>query len=212
MLLNLVQSLGGSILDVDEATVLQMLDRADLVLLGDDPCLACSCYPFHKRMEQLLPRMRAVCERDMVALRQEFIQNMPLTLYVRPRLAVAGGMENWVTDRGITLTRSAAALRKMPAVRLQGHFHPHMLGYRLPHGTVSFATRSGPKELSVTMEAEGEKYSICFRVDPRDFEGDGDVTLSSRFDSAFTWRDVGLNEDIRKRVVYVPECTLEHVP
>ena len=211
-LVNLGERIGGTIMDVEEATALQTLAQSDVVLLGDAPCQACPYYPFHKRMEALLTRMREVCERDMIPLRQDFVQRQYLTLYVRPRLAVVGGMGGWVTDRGITLTGPATALRKMPAVQLQGHFRPHMLGYRLPRGTVSFSTRSGPKELPVALEAEGEKYTIRFTVDPADFEGDGQAILRLHFDSYFIPSDLGLNDDRRRLVVYVPECSLGYAP
>lgn len=203
-LLNLTGTLGNSgIMDVDESAALAELAKSDFVLLCEDMSLPTPCYPFHRRMRALLPQMREFCEREMLPVKRTHILDWPFTLYERPHLRVEGDSEGWVTDRGMTLTGSAAALRMKPTVRLRGVIPVTLLG-GVPRVFVSLRRPRGAIPVPSTLTIAGHEYCIDFRLEPSALGDEGPVAIDVRFDRYFVPRDVGLNPDPRKLVLFAP--------
>jgi hypothetical protein len=91
--LNLIQELptGCMLLEVDEATALEALERSDLVVLTEHlPGLEMA--PFHGSMDKLRPVMRAYCERTMVKVASYDINDTRFDLYERtiPQAKISG--------------------------------------------------------------------------------------------------------------------------
>jgi hypothetical protein len=163
-----------------EDGVLSGISASDFVLLCDPGPRGS---PFDRVLASLAPRVRAVCERDMVRLGTFWVRDNGITLYARRALKVEGGTGGWVTRRGLGLSGPAGVLRGCREIRLDGPFPRKFLGkvpgvraeLRLP----GLPTRSLPAGLAV----QGDSYRLVVDLQRAPVPAEGPVEIHLTFDA-----------------------------
>jgi len=88
--------------------------------------------------------------------------------------------------------------------RLGGRIHLPWLK-RVPG--VSVVLKDGEKEQSLPsrFSVSGDRYELSFQVPTEHLPRDGQVAVEITFDTFFVPRELGLNEDCRKLVLFTPD-------
>ena len=186
--------------------VLPGLHQADFALLTLSGEPQTTPYPFDKSMDALRPRMLAMCDREMLPLRETTIFGRRVRLYMRPLVRVQPTYSDWLGQDGTILYGDAAELRQFPNITLQGN----------TFGNVHFPDDG--QTVAATLEMEGRpplpvpatyadsngRYTIHLSVPPLDTTTDSVVSIRLHFNRFFVPKDLGVNGDTRHLVVTPP--------
>jgi hypothetical protein len=199
LLLHVLPQIGG-IVEVPEAAALAALARSDIVVM--DRFVSAECgYPLHASMQELEPKMRAVCEREFEAVGRYYAYGQDVTLYVRPSVAVSGiSYGHWVTRQGLKLTGSPAVLRSWPRIELWGRDDFRLLGKR-PAVRAEIVTARGRHPVAAGLTSGGGRYLITMGLRPEEVPDAPPLAIHLSFDTFF----VPHNGDKRQLVMHAPD-------
>src|SRR5262249_14971569 len=82
-----VQTVGVDPMLTDDAVILSTLQRSDFVVLSAGVLRHADYYPYHQRMNELRPRFREYCEREMVLVHSCKVLGERLDVYARGSVA-----------------------------------------------------------------------------------------------------------------------------
>jgi hypothetical protein len=206
--------LGGIFAVTEDEAVRAVLD-SDFVVLTTHTELgeSASPYPFDRSMQEVRPRLAALCRERFVPLQRFHFYWTDVVLYARPAVKVEGASGGWITSQGCTLTGRARMLRAFPHIELAGQAPAD----RLPTVPGVRAVLQSPGEVPTPVLAaltfSGNAYRLTLTLDPRKLPADGPATVQLGFDGSFVPRDLGLNGDTRQLVVRAPsQVTLAAAP
>jgi hypothetical protein len=196
----------SSVSAVTEDEVMPGLHEANFVLLTLSGDTQNSVYPFDKSMEALRPKMLAICDSEMIPLRETSFFGRRVRLYMRPSLRVEPTWADWLGEDGTLLYGNTAELRQFPSITLRGatfgnvHFPDD--GHTLA-ATLEIEDRP-PMPIPATYADTNGQYTIHLSIPPLDTPSDVVAAIRLHFNRFFVPKELGVNDDIRHLVVNPP--------
>jgi hypothetical protein len=212
--------LGFGLFAVTEAQAVEFIRKSDFVIMNRTPYRDYVIMnrmplplepldPFQQGMEKMRPRLLALCEQQLVPLRDFHLFNQDVTLYARPGLTVSGGsVDHWISG-GLKLSGSSAVLRRFPRIELCGRVYMALLS-KVPRAHATVQTPGKPaRTMSADVKVTGDQYRIRVDLDPATIAASSNTTIQLEFDTYFVPKEksaiIGPSEDRRRLVMATPD-------
>jgi hypothetical protein len=200
-LVDFQQTLGaGGIMGVGRAEALSSLEKGDFVILTTLP--KTGVYPFYQQIAQYWNDLKTWADQNLIIAKTIQFDGFSVTVYVRPKPAILGTLNGWITRDGFSIEASRAELERFPVVRLAGPANFSWLP-KTPSVSAAIETEKDPLAVHASLRRTDGGYEIQIDT-PSDLPPGDPIRLHVTFDTFFIPKNLGVSPDTRELVVPAP--------
>jgi hypothetical protein len=179
---------------------LSSLANSDFVILTTLP--KTGVYPFYQEISQYWDDLKAWADKNLFVAKTIQFDGFNVTVYVRPKPAILGTLNGWITRDGFSIEASRAELERFPVVLLAGPANFSWLP-KTPAVSAAIETEKDPLAVHASLRRTDGGYEIQIDT-PSDLPPGDPIRLHITFDTFFIPKNLGVSPDTRELVVPAP--------